>query len=465
MLVGDAPEEKPSVTIGLLAGCIGEPEAKDNETKVGTNEALVGAEPEEKPSVTTGLSAGSRAEVEATYTEAKVGTNEVVVGYAPEEKPMQTNGLIAGCPADPQGKGTEAKVVSDEALVVEDVVTKDRLAALSSLLAAANCVTGSTASVDRKRKHKGDKRDSKLSLKKRSVVTTDGLITDDQPLALYNYGNKQLRKRLFPCPSCQQAADGSHQCGGCFKHVHVYCAHVYGQTLLCGLCVETNEDESATQFWVEDDTGQEEEVSENVALGGDVANAFEVEDEKKDPQKCLRAALATFLKKYKAGQVGTKSDGGKRKRKAIAKFVKAYKQGTRVSQGSKKKYKRANTLTVEGSNNGAVTTSEVNGESAAKDTVTGTSGQCQDSDTHMANNDINENESNGDAWEDDDYYWDAEYGTWVYMPQKRVRRRDLTNKKEKNWALGMRRNWNTQKHATMMESITIKRDKLDTVTL
>ena len=472
VLVGDAPEEKPCVTTGLLAGCIGEPEAKDNETKVGTYEALVGAEPEEKPSVTTGLSAGRRAEVEATYTEPKVGTNEVLVGDAPEEKPMQTNGLIAGCPADPQGKGTEAKVVSDEALVVEDAVTKDRLAALSSLLAAANCVTGSRASVDRKRKHKGDKRASKLSLKKRSVLTTDGLITDDQPLALYNYGNKQLRKRLFPCPSCQQAADGSHQCGGCFKHVHVYCAtpfknapEGFGQTLLCGLCVETNEDESATQFWVEDDTGQEEEVSENVALGGDVANAFEVEDEKKDPQKCLRAALTTFLKKYKAGQVGTKSDGGKRKRKAIAKFVKAYKLGTRVSQGSKKKSKRANTLNVEGSYNGAVTTSEVNGESAAKDTVTGTSGQCQDSDTHMANYDVKENESNGDAWEDDDYYWDAEYGTWVYMPQKRVRRRDLTNKKEKNWALGMRRNWNTQKHATMMESITIKRDKLDTVTL
>ena len=75
------------------------------------------------------------------------------------------------------------------------------------------------------------------------------------------------------------------------------------------------------------------------------------------------------------------------------------------------------------------------------------------------------NDWNGDTWDEEDYYWDEEYESWVYMPQKRVRRRDLTNKKEKNWALGMRRNWNTQKHATMMESITIKRDKLDTVTL
>jgi hypothetical protein len=227
-------------------------------------------------------------------------------------------------------------------------------------------------------------------------------MTDDQPLALYTYGNKQLRKRLFTCPCCLQAADGSHQCGGCFKHVHVYCASPYkdapegfGQTLSCGLCVETKEDESATQVWADNDTGPEEEFSKNVDLGGDVDNAYEVEDEKMDPHKCVRAALTKFLKKYKAGQGGTKSDGGKRKRKAIAKFVKAYKEGTRVSQGSKKKSKRANATNVEGSNTGAVTSTGVKGESAAKDTETSTSGQCQDSDTHMANNDAMNNECNG----------------------------------------------------------------------
>ncbi len=81
----------------------------------------------------------------------------------------------------------------------------------------------------------------------------------------------------------------------------------------------------------------------------------------------------------------------------------------------------------------------------------------------MVNDDATNNEWNGDAWDGDDYYWDEEYSTWVYMSQKRVRRRDLTNKKEKNWALRMRRNWDTKKYATMMESITITRDKLDTV--
>jgi hypothetical protein len=81
----------------------------------------------------------------------------------------------------------------------------------------------------------------------------------------------------------------------------------------------------------------------------------------------------------------------------------------------------------------------------------------------MLNDDASNNHSNGDTWDEADYYWDEQYATWVYIGHKRVRRRDLTNKKEKNWALGMRRNWETLKYATMMESITITRDKLDTV--
>ena len=102
---------------------------------------------------------------------------------------------------------------------------------------------------------------------------------------------------------------------------------------------------------------------------------------------------------------------------------------------------------------------------AAKEMDTTTSERSLDADTHMAHDDATNNEGNAAGWDDDDYFWDEEYGTWVYMPQKRVRRRDLTNKKEKNWALGMRRNWDTEKYATMMENITIKRDELDTVTI
>ncbi len=65
----------------------------------------------------------------------------------------------------------------------------------------------------------------------------------------------------------------------------------------------------------------------------------------------------------------------------------------------------------------------------------------------------------------DEWYWDDEYGYWVYIEPKRIRRRrrDLTNKMEKNWRLGMRRNWNTAKKAKMLAKITITRDNMSSV--
>jgi hypothetical protein len=65
----------------------------------------------------------------------------------------------------------------------------------------------------------------------------------------------------------------------------------------------------------------------------------------------------------------------------------------------------------------------------------------------------------------EDYYYDEEYDAWMYLPRKRVRRRDLTNRKEKIWKLGAKRNWGTVKYTKTMANITIKRDKLDMVTL
>jgi hypothetical protein len=40
------------------------------------------------------------------------------------------------------------------------------------------------------------------------------------------------------------------------------------------------------------------------------------------------------------------------------------------------------------------------------------------------------------------------------------RRKDLTNKMEKNWRLGMRRNWNTAKKEKMIAKISITRDNM-----
>jgi hypothetical protein len=70
----------------------------------------------------------------------------------------------------------------------------------------------------------------------------------------------------------------------------------------------------------------------------------------------------------------------------------------------------------------------------------------------------------GNAWRTEDWYWDQKFSTWVFSGSKRVRRKDLTNKLEKNWVLGMRRNWNTAKKAKMVANISIKRDNMSMVT-
>jgi hypothetical protein len=64
------------------------------------------------------------------------------------------------------------------------------------------------------------------------------------PTALYNNAQKSLRKRIFPCPICNDPADGGHQCGKCFAHVHVICgtpypgsSEGYGQPVVCGRCL------------------------------------------------------------------------------------------------------------------------------------------------------------------------------------------------------------------------------------
>jgi hypothetical protein len=64
-----------------------------------------------------------------------------------------------------------------------------------------------------------------------------------RPSALYTSGQKELRKRLFRCTVCDAPADGAHQCGHCYAHVHVICAPAfpgspegYGQVVLCGKC-------------------------------------------------------------------------------------------------------------------------------------------------------------------------------------------------------------------------------------
>jgi hypothetical protein len=78
--------------------------------------------------------------------------------------------------------------------------------------------------------------------------------TELPPAAVYTFNDRSLRKRLFPCPVCGDTADGSHQCGVCFKHIHVFCAanpypgseEGFGQLQICPSCHGTQTADSST---------------------------------------------------------------------------------------------------------------------------------------------------------------------------------------------------------------------------
>ncbi len=69
------------------------------------------------------------------------------------------------------------------------------------------------------------------------------------PGALYTAIDKNMRKQTYPCPVCGDPADGAHQCGLCYRHVHVICApgfpgseEGYGQVLQCPKCLPKGTD-------------------------------------------------------------------------------------------------------------------------------------------------------------------------------------------------------------------------------
>jgi hypothetical protein len=80
----------------------------------------------------------------------------------------------------------------------------------------------------------------------------------------------------------------------------------------------------------------------------------------------------------------------------------------------------------------------------------------------------------GEDWEADDWYWEPKFGGyWVHTGNKRVRskstgnkgvrRKSMANRLERKWVLGMRRNWNTDKKATMVANIIIKRENVSMI--
>jgi hypothetical protein len=71
--------------------------------------------------------------------------------------------------------------------------------------------------------------------------------TDPPPTHLYALGDNKKRKRIYPCHECGEDANGAHQCGDCFKHIHAICGVAYpgsceghGQKRLCHDCVHSH---------------------------------------------------------------------------------------------------------------------------------------------------------------------------------------------------------------------------------
>jgi hypothetical protein len=65
----------------------------------------------------------------------------------------------------------------------------------------------------------------------KSVATAHGGMgsreEEPPPTHLYESGQRELRRRVFSCPTCGDPADGSHQCGVCFVHIHTICSAAF----------------------------------------------------------------------------------------------------------------------------------------------------------------------------------------------------------------------------------------------
>ena len=87
------------------------------------------------------------------------------------------------------------------------------------------------------------------------------------PTRQYTKDDKILRKRTYPCSFCKEPADGVHQCGYCYCHLHASCSppfpgteEGYGQLRICRECstANTHEDDQ-----VSFDNNDETDVNNN----------------------------------------------------------------------------------------------------------------------------------------------------------------------------------------------------------
>ena len=317
------------------------------------------------------------------------------------------------------------------------------------------------------------------------------------PTALYGREDKALRRRIFPCPSCAEDADGSHQCGVCFAHVHVPCGTPYknsqegfGQVLLCTQCSIVDnrgvglEDQPFDE--ADDDYDMDTATEQRLTLGKELSAAME--DDK--PNKCHKDPLVTtnkhprktkrmlrlLKKKIAIAKAQNKLDVAKQLRKAAIQLLQhGHPHGKRTTVGGINEIDTPAVITpVKQPNEAGAQTQKLrkrgyddtggNGKTThkrAKSITLMKNTSAPDAPIGEATSTVTEED--GGVMNNDEWYWDQKYMTWVFTGSKRIRKRDLTNKAEKNWVLGMRRNANTEKQAKLVEKITITREHLSSV--
>ena len=309
------------------------------------------------------------------------------------------------------------------------------------------------------------------------------------PTAMYTQGQTRLKRALFPCPICDVPANGSHQCGYCFAHVHALCALPYegssdgsAQRMDCGMCGDGYGEEESTQPWVEDND-QHESLVMTTSITDAAASKQEL-TKKRKRKKSARKYGSIESEKDNTGpnvvettSVDLKSvEGENEERLEAARFIASlYPSGpsddatrTKSHRKNRKKRKTKKALRVK---NVRELLDDITAGIAAK-TAQEVAPHATELNWRPEPPDTMPAQTEGfDPWYNEEYddtkpeewYWDNDYETWVHIGPKRVRRKNLSNRMEKNWVLGMRRNWETDKKAKMIAKMTITRDNIDAV--
>ena len=318
------------------------------------------------------------------------------------------------------------------------------------------------------------------------------------PTRRYTKEDAKLKQRLFPCPGCGESADGSHQCGDCFAHVHVICGRPYeastegyGQLVRCEQCRSDHEDDDTadmTQVWQDDDNEPEEVGKEPVTNPHNDATQERQElatyfaalqgatgEPSAPAQECnvgpgnintkkRRLELRNKLRQLhnKKHKKGTAAYARTKKRKMeIVRLIDALDAESKLIQNKEKPYdvsKDNKSKKKKMKEKVAMTGDQASSNGKYDATLQEDCVQGLESARYSTCNMDDETETLHA-----DYYWDEQLQAYVYTGVKRPRKKDMANKMKNNWLMGMKRNCGKAKRDKVIAKITVTRANMNMV--